>query len=209
VPTLGCSRIPLRLKRCAGFQTFAAFFSATAFMQYRNPLGAGPSGNTMPKVASQVLQTVSTRFRNAGPSKRYAMTFAATACVNDGQPIPDSNFSEASKSTVSQAEAGIDSRLKQAAHLRTEGPFGACPAGYEILLIAQSLAPLGIRFDDHRSGAGLPFLARFRMSGHFGSMVSFSAIERPRAARLDSQCSMFLAGQCPTLQPRSPRQIAS
>lgn len=49
-----------------------------------------------------MLQMVSTRFRNAGPSKRYAMTFAATGCVNDGHPVPDSNFSEASKSTVSQ-----------------------------------------------------------------------------------------------------------
>ena len=51
-------------------QAFSAFLSATAFMQYRRPLGSGPSGNTCPKWASQVLQTVSTRFKKAGPSKR-------------------------------------------------------------------------------------------------------------------------------------------
>jgi hypothetical protein len=71
-------------------------------MQYRRPLGGGPSGNTWPRCASQVLQTVSTRFRKAGPSKRYAIALSATGCVNEGQPVPDSNFSEPSKRTVSQ-----------------------------------------------------------------------------------------------------------
>jgi hypothetical protein len=46
------------------------FLSATAFMQYRNPPGAGPSGKTWPRWASQLLQMVSTRLRKAGPSKR-------------------------------------------------------------------------------------------------------------------------------------------
>src|SRR5450755_1611188 len=47
-------------------------------------------------------QMVSTRFRKAGPSERYAITLGATGWVNEGQPVPDSNFSEASKRTVSQ-----------------------------------------------------------------------------------------------------------
>ncbi len=71
-------------------------------MQYRSPLGAGPSGNTCPRCASHVLQIVSTRFKNAGPSNRYAITPLFTGCVNEGHPVPDSNFSEASNSTVSQ-----------------------------------------------------------------------------------------------------------
>src|ERR1700683_1014324 len=79
-----------------------AFFDATAFMQYRNPLGAGPSGKTWPRCASQVLQIVSTRCRKEGPSKRYAIALTFTGWVNDGHPVPDSNFSEASKRTVSQ-----------------------------------------------------------------------------------------------------------
>jgi hypothetical protein len=79
-----------------------AFFNATAFMQYRNPLGAGPSGKTWPRCASQVLQIVSTRIRKEGPSKRYAIALTFAGWVNDGHPVPDSNLSEASKRTVSQ-----------------------------------------------------------------------------------------------------------
>ena len=51
------------------FQVLETFFSATAFMQYRRPLGSGPSGKTCPKWASHVLQTVSILFKNDGPSK--------------------------------------------------------------------------------------------------------------------------------------------
>jgi hypothetical protein len=36
------------------FQTLVTLFSAPAFMEYRNPLGSGPSGKTCPRRASQV-----------------------------------------------------------------------------------------------------------------------------------------------------------
>lgn len=98
--TVGLRR-PRRAAKGRG-QDFTAFFNATAFMQYRNPLGSGPSGKTWPRCASHVLQIVSTRFKNAGPSKRYAITLGVNGCVNDGQPVPDSNFSVASKRTLPQ-----------------------------------------------------------------------------------------------------------
>ncbi len=66
-------------------------------------LGGGPSGNTCPRCASHVLHIDFDPFqKNAGPSKRYAITLLASGWVNEGQPVPDSNFSDASKRTVSQ-----------------------------------------------------------------------------------------------------------
>jgi len=56
------------------------------------------------------------------------------------------------------AKAGIDSRLKEAAHFRAEGSFRACLPGYVVFFVAQLRTPFSIRFDDlaiRRGVAGL------------------------------------------------------
>jgi hypothetical protein len=90
---------------------------------------------------------VSTRFKNAGPSNRYAMTLSFRGCVKDGQPVLDSNFSAASKRTRVAAQAGIDSRLKEAAHFRAEGALRSGLPRDVVFLVTQLLAPFGIRLD--------------------------------------------------------------
>lgn len=40
---------------------YPAFSKANAFMQYRNPVGGGPSGKTWPRWASQMAQVASMR----------------------------------------------------------------------------------------------------------------------------------------------------
>lgn len=47
-----------------------------------------------------MLQMVSTRLKNAGPSNRQAMTLSLTGW-REGQPVWDSNFSDASNGTLS------------------------------------------------------------------------------------------------------------
>src|SRR5215813_4241534 len=46
------------------------------------------------------------------------------------------------------AEAGIDSRFKQAAHLRAEGALGAGLTCDMVLLRAELLPPFGVRLND-------------------------------------------------------------
>jgi hypothetical protein len=46
------------------------------------------------------------------------------------------------------ADAGIDSRFKQPAHLRTEGAFSTSLASYLIFLRGELLTPLRVRLDD-------------------------------------------------------------
>lgn len=142
-------------------------------MQYRRPLGAGPSGKTWPRWASHVLQMVSTRCRKLGPSKRYAMTLAFTGCVKEGHPVPDSNFSDASNRTVPQQRqeyipgsnrlhiCELNARSVPASRVRCYS------SGLNCFRHSASA------FSSLRSGAGLPFFARLRTSGHF-SIVSTS-----------------------------------
>jgi hypothetical protein len=61
-------------------------------IQYRNPLGSGPSGNTWPKWASQVLQRTSTRTIPNDESFLYLMALSFMGWVKLGHPVPDSNF---------------------------------------------------------------------------------------------------------------------
>src|ERR1700733_2692327 len=46
------------------------------------------------------------------------------------------------------AQAGINSRLKEAAHLRGEGSLRACLPGYIVFFIAQLSAPFSVCLDD-------------------------------------------------------------
>ena len=61
-------------------------------MQYLNPVGCGPSGNTWPKCASHWAQTTSTR-RIPYELSDSVRTFSfAMGAEKLGQPVPDSNF---------------------------------------------------------------------------------------------------------------------
>ena len=78
-------------------------FSDTPFMQYRWPVGGGPSGKTWPRWPSQRAQRTSVRTM---PWERswYSLTASPEmGLVNDGQPVPDSNFSPDLKSGLPHA----------------------------------------------------------------------------------------------------------
>ena len=71
-------------------------------MQYRSPLGPGPSGNTWPRWPPQRLQRTSTR---SMPWPRSSTSSTASVTIGSeklGQPVPDSNLVDASNSGVPQ-----------------------------------------------------------------------------------------------------------
>jgi len=78
------------------------FFMDTAFMQYLKPDGSGPSGKICPRWASQQLQITSTLSIPKLWSLWYPTAFGLIGCVNEGQPLPLSNFWLESKSKVPQ-----------------------------------------------------------------------------------------------------------
>jgi hypothetical protein len=141
-------------------QAADAFLRATAFMQYRRPLGAGPSGKTWPRWASHVLQMVSIRCRKLGPSKRYAMTFAYMGCAKVGHPVPDSNFSGASNRTVPQQrqEYITGSNRLHICELKGRSVPASRVTWYSSGL--NCLRHSASVFSTLRSGAGLPSLPR-------------------------------------------------
>src|SRR5471032_2197855 len=66
--------------------------SDAEFMQYRKPVGRGPSGNTWPRWAPQFRHRASVRVM-----PWLWSTFSSTASVSSdaeklGQPVPESNF---------------------------------------------------------------------------------------------------------------------
>ena len=77
--------------------------SAAEFMQYRKPVGSGPSVKTCPKCASQSAHFTSVRNTPALKSF-FSRTFsAAMASQKLGQPVPESNFAFESKSALPQS----------------------------------------------------------------------------------------------------------
>lgn len=78
------------------------FIKHNELIQYRNPPGAGPSGNIWPKCASQTLHCTSTRTIPHEPSLMYLMALSFTGCVKLGQPVPELNFSVLSKRRILQ-----------------------------------------------------------------------------------------------------------
>ena len=71
-------------------------------MQYRKPVGAGPSGKTWPKCAAQVEQCTSVRVENHELSIDSPIGAPAMGCVKDGQPVPLSNLSACKNRGVPQ-----------------------------------------------------------------------------------------------------------
>src|SRR5215831_622811 len=76
--------------------------SAAELMQYRKPVGLGPSGKTWPRWASQRWQATAVRTMPNVVS-RISSTFSlATGSQKLGQPVPESNFVAESNNAVSQ-----------------------------------------------------------------------------------------------------------
>ena len=69
------------------------------------------------------------------------------------------------------AEAGIDPRLKQPAHLRTEGALSARFTSHVIFLRAQLPAPLSVRLDDLAVRGGIAILGEIEDVGPFQHLL--------------------------------------
>ena len=66
-------------------------------MQYLLPVEVGPSSNTCPRCEPHCEQVISVRVMPCDVSRWYS-TASGSACSNDGQPVPESNFASDEKS---------------------------------------------------------------------------------------------------------------
>ena len=71
-------------------------------MQYRSPVGAGPSWKTCPRCASQRLQCTSVRRMKKLRSSCSPTISESSGRVKEGQPVPLSNLSACAKSGAPQ-----------------------------------------------------------------------------------------------------------
>src|SRR5690606_30385467 len=70
----------------------------TELMQYRSPVGGGPAGKTWPRWLSHRAHRTSVRIIPNDRSSCSVIASSEIGCVNEGQPVPDSNFTPDSKS---------------------------------------------------------------------------------------------------------------
>ena len=75
---------------------------ATEFMQYRSPVGLGPSSKTWPKCASHLRQETAVRIIPRLTSCSSWIFSFAIGAQKLGQPVPDSNYDSELKRAVSQ-----------------------------------------------------------------------------------------------------------
>ena len=71
-------------------------------MQYRRPVGAGPSSKTWPRWAPQWLHTTSLRTMNRLRSASVLTFWSSCGRVKLGQPVPESNLLAESNSGAPQ-----------------------------------------------------------------------------------------------------------
>src|SRR5579872_2451785 len=81
---------------------FSLKFKATEFMQYRNPVGFGPSSKTWPRCAPHRAQCTSVRVSPISLSVEVSIFSFAIGCQKLGQPVPDSNFVSEVKRSLPQ-----------------------------------------------------------------------------------------------------------
>jgi hypothetical protein len=67
--------------------------SAAEFMQYRRPVGLGPSSNTCPKCESAWAERTSVRSTRSLWSLCVVMFLGSSGRVKLGQPVPESYLS--------------------------------------------------------------------------------------------------------------------
>ena len=85
-------------------RVYAAFtnLNDAEFMQYRSPVGRGPSSNTCPKCASHSLQATAIRVMPMVLSLISRTFSLAIGSQKLGQPVPESNFVAELNSALSQ-----------------------------------------------------------------------------------------------------------
>src|ERR1700678_146273 len=76
--------------------------SDAEFMQYRNPVGFGPSSKTCPRCASHSVQETAVRCMPRVLSVISRTFSLAIGSQKLGQPVPESNFVEELNSALSQ-----------------------------------------------------------------------------------------------------------
>ena len=67
--------------------------SAAEFMQYRSPVGGGPSSKTWPRWESPWAERISVRTESNDRSTFWRTFAGSSGCVKLGHPVPDSNLS--------------------------------------------------------------------------------------------------------------------
>jgi hypothetical protein len=77
-------------------------FNDPEFMQYRKPVGSGPSSNTWPRCASHKAQFTAVRTIPKLVSRSVRTFSSAMGAQKLGHPVPDSNFVSESNSAFSQ-----------------------------------------------------------------------------------------------------------
>ena len=76
--------------------------SAHELMQYRWPVGPGPSSKTWPRCPPQLAHSTSVRSMKRLRSRSVATASSSIGAVKLGQPVPESNFVAASNSGAPQ-----------------------------------------------------------------------------------------------------------
>ena len=74
-------------------------------MQYRSPVGLGPSGKTWPRWASQRLQRTSVRRMKRLLSSSLLTASGDIGCQKLGQTVPETNL-------VSEVTRGLPQRMR-------------------------------------------------------------------------------------------------
>jgi hypothetical protein len=77
-------------------------FNDPELMQYRKPVGSGPSSNTWPRCASHKAQFTAVRTIPKLVSRSVRTFSSAMGAQKLGHPVPDSNFVSESNSAFSQ-----------------------------------------------------------------------------------------------------------
>ena len=95
-------RLPFSLPRSCGHAASGSSDSEAEFMQYRCPVGRGPSSKTWPRCPPHRAQVASTRVI---PKLRSVCSVIAPSRIGSkklGYPVPDSNFVSELKSSAPQ-----------------------------------------------------------------------------------------------------------
>jgi hypothetical protein len=87
------------------------------------------------------------------------------------------------------AQAGIDSRLKEAAHFRAEGALCSGPSGDVVFLVSELSAPFGVRFDDLAIRRGVAVLRQIQNIGPFDHHTYILGAKPDRSTLLDGYSS--------------------
>src|ERR1700721_3043527 len=97
---------------------------AAEFMQYRRPVGRGPSLKTWPRCALQSRHETAVRSMPKLWSRISTMFSCAIGCQKLGHPVPDSNLVSELKTAVSQHTHRKIPFSSQSAYLFEHAPRG-------------------------------------------------------------------------------------